>query len=85
MYTITTIKEIVSATCINNVLVLHDELQPTASGNNEDRHFKNIHALFLNRIERLAHKTHGLSNYEENELQFMFEALMEAKRSQVSK
>ncbi len=85
MYTITTQKSLVSATAVNNVLILHDEINWNVSEKDaKDRHFKNIHALFMSRIERLGKTTQGLSKYEENELQYMFEALLESKQAQES-
>lgn len=45
-----------------------------------EEHFDNIHALFLDRITELQDPLHTLSLYEERELLFMLEALVQVKK-----
>lgn len=43
-------------------------------------HYENIHALYTDRISELENPRARLSEYEERELLFMLESLLQAKR-----
>ena len=81
MYTYTQKEYIVTESPYMPALLLHD-YDADGTPLDADRHFRNIHALFVEMIDQLAADKHSLSAYEEQELRLMFEALVQAKQKQ---
>ena len=84
MYTLATKKNqyVISSSPLSPYTLFCDREQWETFGEDDlADHFEAIQALLLERITQLQDSLHILLPHEEKELQFMLEALMQAKRT----
>lgn len=81
MYTLSPY-QFVSKSCPTEVVSLLRDDTGWEEFNEQDlyTHFNNIHTLFLQRIATLSSDFNSVSLYEEKELHFMLDALIQSKR-----